>query len=109
MNATASDDNGIDRRMSGFGRLAKMAAQGRLDKMIERERRAREHEPPERNVPGPLEGDEAGGEGPTGGQAETSLAVDSTGQHVVVGMNDTRGFGLSPLSVSGFAYPMTAG
>jgi len=57
------NDNGIDRRMSGFGRLAKMAAQGRLDKMIERERRRREHKPSpeeeERNVPGPLEGDEA--------------------------------------------------
>jgi hypothetical protein len=99
------NDNGIDRRMSSSGRLARMAAQGKLDKLIEREERAEEREARrERNVPGPLEGDEAGGEGPTGGQAETSIAVDSTGQHVVVGMNDTRGFTLSPLSVSGFAY-----
>jgi len=40
----------------------------------------------------------------TGGQAETSLAVDATGQHVVIGFNDTRGFSLNPVSVSGFIY-----
>jgi len=40
----------------------------------------------------------------TGGQAETSMSVDSTGQHVIVGFNDTRGFSLNPLSVSGFMY-----
>lgn len=39
-----------------------------------------------------------------GGQAELSLAVDATGQHVVIGFNDTRGFALSPISVSGFMY-----
>src|SRR6185436_12732513 len=39
-----------------------------------------------------------------GGQAETSIAVDSTGQHVVIGVNDTRGFVLNPVSVSGYAY-----
>src|SRR5205085_2147890 len=43
-------------------------------------------------------------EGPAGGQAETSVAVDSTGQHIVVGFNDTRGFALNPTSVSGFMY-----
>jgi hypothetical protein len=37
-----------------------------------------------------------------GGQAELSVAVDSTGQHVVIGFNDTRGFALNPISVSGF-------
>src|SRR5882672_10846581 len=94
--------DGVDPRMSGSGRLARMATLGKLDKLIERaEERAAKHE---RNVPGPLEPDVAGEEGPTGGQAETSMAVDSTGQHIVVGMNDTRGFGLTPLSVSGFAY-----
>ena len=41
-------------------------------------------------------------EGPAGGQAETSIAVDSTGKHIVVGFNDTRGFDLNPISVSGF-------
>lgn len=39
-----------------------------------------------------------------GGQAETAMAADSTGAHVVIGFNDTRGFSLSPVSVSGFAY-----
>ncbi len=43
-------------------------------------------------------------DGPAGGQAEVSIAVDSTGQHIVVGFNDTRGFSLNPLSVSGFIY-----
>ncbi|HKC54723.1 MAG TPA: Ig-like domain repeat protein [Vicinamibacterales bacterium] len=100
-----ADGGGADLRMSGSGRLARMATLGKLDKLIEREELAHEREAThERNVPGPLEPDVAGEEGPTGGQAETSMAVDSTGQHVVVGMNDTRGFGLSPVSVSGFAY-----
>lgn len=103
-NAPGSAD-GVDPRMSGSGRLARMSTLGKLDKLIEREERAEEREAKhERNVPGPLEPDVAGEEGPTGGQAETSLAVDSTGQHIVIGMNDTRGFTLSPLSVSGFAY-----
>ena len=44
------------------------------------------------------------GEGPAGGQAEVSIAVDATGQHVVIGFNDTRGFSLNPLSVSGYMY-----
>ena len=43
-------------------------------------------------------------DGPAGGQAETSIAVDSSGQHIVVGFNDTRGFALNPMSVSGFMY-----
>src|SRR5438874_5413832 len=98
-----ADDGGVDHRMSGAGRLARMATLGKLDKLIEREKRVAEREARhERNVPGPTEPDIAGEEGPTGGQAETSIAVDSTGQHIVVGMNDTRGFTLSPLSVSGF-------
>ena len=43
-------------------------------------------------------------DGPAGGQAELSIAVDSTGQHIVLGYNDTRGFSLNPVSVSGFSY-----
>lgn len=35
------------------------------------------------------------------GQAETSIAVDKSGQHVVIGYNDFRGFSTNPLSVSG--------
>jgi hypothetical protein len=37
-------------------------------------------------------------------QAETTTAVDSTGQHVVVGFNDFRGFSTPTLSISGFMY-----
>src|SRR5260370_41400472 len=48
-------------------------------------------------------------DGPAGGQAEVSIAVDSTGQHIVVGFNDTRGFSLNPLSVSGFMYAHDGG
>jgi hypothetical protein len=43
-------------------------------------------------------------DGPAGGQAEVSIAVDSTGQHVVIGFNDSRGFALNPVSVSGYMY-----
>jgi hypothetical protein len=38
------------------------------------------------------------------GQAETSIAVDKTGQHVVIGYNDFRGFSGSPISLSGVLY-----
>jgi hypothetical protein len=41
---------------------------------------------------------------PKGGQAETSIAVDDSGKHVVVGFNDTRGWLLWPYSLSGFMY-----
>jgi hypothetical protein len=53
-------------------------------------------------IPNGDDGDEE--DGPTGGQAEVSIAVDVTGQHIVVGFNDTRGFALNPFGVSGFAY-----
>jgi hypothetical protein len=49
-------------------------------------------------------GEGEGGDGPAGGQAEVSIAVDSSGQHVVIGFNDTRGFALNPTSVSGYMY-----
>ncbi len=39
-----------------------------------------------------------------GGQAEYSIAVDSTGQHIVIGFNDTRGFNKSPFQLSGYYY-----
>ena len=31
-------------------------------------------------------------DGPSSTQSETSIAVDTTGQHIVIGFNDTRGF-----------------
>jgi len=44
-------------------------------------------------------------EGPVGTQSELSIAVDATGQHIVVGLNDFRGFSVGPvLSISGFMY-----
>jgi hypothetical protein len=44
------------------------------------------------------------GEGPNATQSEVAVAVDPTGQHVVIGFNDFRGFNVSPNSVSGFMY-----
>jgi hypothetical protein len=41
---------------------------------------------------------------PSQTQSETSIAVDSSGQHVVVGFNDFRGFALNPVTISGFMY-----
>ena len=41
---------------------------------------------------------------PAGGQAETSIALDTTGRHIVIGFNDAAGFGLNPISISGFKY-----
>jgi hypothetical protein len=43
-------------------------------------------------------------EGPAETQSETSIAIDSTGTHVVIGFNDFRGFRNNPVSVSGFMY-----
>lgn len=43
-------------------------------------------------------------EGPSGGQAELSIAVTPDGQYIVVGYNDTRGFSRNPVSVSGYMY-----
>jgi len=41
---------------------------------------------------------------PAGGQTETSIAVDTTGRHIVIGFNNAAGFGLNPISISGFKY-----
>ena len=52
-------------------------------------------------------GEEEGlSDGPPSTQSEVSIAVDATGQHVVVGFNDFRGFdnATNPLSLSGFMY-----
>jgi hypothetical protein len=43
-------------------------------------------------------------DGPSSTQSETSIAVDSTGQHIVIGFNDFRGFSQNPVSLSGFMY-----
>ena len=36
--------------------------------------------------------------------SETSIAVDATGNHIVIGYNDFRGFSLPAISLSGFSY-----
>ena len=53
--------------------------------------------------PGPLED---GGELPGGNQGELTIAIDDSGQHVVIGFNDFRGFvdGSDTLSISGFMW-----
>jgi hypothetical protein len=49
-------------------------------------------------------GSGVGQDGPGSTQSEMSVAIDPTGLHIVVGLNDFRGFNLSPVSVSGYAY-----
>jgi hypothetical protein len=101
-------------RMSSMGRLAHLAVTGQLEKVLAKARakaanRSAENgfvddEEPCDDEEEPCVGDDDEGDGPAGGQAELSIAVDSSGQHIVVGANDTRGFALNPTSVSGFAY-----
>ncbi len=57
-----------------------------------------------KRLPGGIGDDGEGEDGPAGGQAELAIAVDATGQHVLVGLNDTRGWDLNPLSLSGYAW-----
>uniref|UniRef100_Q029Z0 Glycosyl hydrolase, BNR repeat-containing protein n=1 Tax=Solibacter usitatus (strain Ellin6076) TaxID=234267 RepID=Q029Z0_SOLUE len=53
-------------------------------------------------------GQEGFQDGPGSTQSEMSIAVDTSGQHIVVGFNDFRGF-TNPQSVSGFAYSDNGG
>jgi uncharacterized repeat protein (TIGR01451 family) len=99
-----------DPRLSPMGQLAYLAGTGQLHELIDEARSAPDrslqviNQRPVDDEDDDDNGDDDEGEGPPGGQAELSIAVDSTGMHIVVGMNDTRGFALNPLSVSGFAY-----
>ncbi len=89
--------------MSAMGYLARLAATGRLDRALAKAQARAQGiglNPPTGGVPPDSDEDE----NPAGGQAEVTVAVDITGQHVVIGFNDTRGFSLNPVSVSGFAY-----
>ena len=54
-------------------------------------------------------GNEGFSEGPSGGQAEMAIAVDATGNNIVIGYNDTRGFSVSPNSLSGVAWSNNGG
>lgn len=91
--------------LSPMGRLARLAATGRLERQLAAARARARGAGRVPLVPGggpPPADDEF--DGPAGGQAEVTIAVDPTGQHVVIGFNDTRGFSLNPVSISGFAY-----
>ena len=60
-----------------------------------------EHSPDcEPRAPSTLGGEFSG----TATRAETSIAVDRSGQHIVIGYNDVRGFTATTVSVSGFSY-----
>ena len=92
------EDKGIeDDGMSTMGHLALVRARARE---FLRDRGATEAVQCDDN------GCETGEEdiGPASTQAETTIAIDPTGVHVVVGFNDFRGFNLNPLSLSGYAY-----
>ena len=94
--------DGIDEAgMSPYGRLARMAATGRLDAALERARDASGN-PVVPKVSAPFTGADDGTTLP-GGQADMSIAVDASGNNVVVVFNDGQGLALSPVSVSGFA------
>ena len=96
----------VDRWMSSMGRLGYRLSRGETTRarMGRRIRPAIDKElcPPTGecgdggDIPSP---DDA-----SGGQSETSIAIDVTGQHIVIGYNDSRGFNVDPVSISGFAY-----
>ncbi len=91
--------------LSPMGLLARLAATGRLERQLAAARARARGAGRVPLVPGggpPPADDEF--DGPAGGQAEVTIAVDPTGLHVVIGFNDTRGFSLNPVSLSGFAY-----
>src|SRR5438477_1478709 len=88
-----------DLHLSAMGRLARMVALARSHHPEAGAGRSFLARSDKFNPPADDDAD-----GPAGGQAELSIAIDVTGQHIVVGLNDTRGFNSNPNSVSGFAY-----
>ena len=102
------DATGIyEHGLSGFGLLARMASTGRLDAAIAKARLTGNVRVTTKVTP-PFQ-DEDDGTLIPGGQAEFTIAVDVTGNNVVAGFNDTRGFSLNPISVSGYAYSSNGG
>src|SRR5436309_7873614 len=90
-NSGTTGDTLTDRdieRMSAMGQLAHLAATGQLGSGIAK-------------VATTADG---GQNGVAGGHAQPSIAVDSTGQYIVIGTNNAAGFELNPISVSGFQY-----
>src|SRR5450631_3035128 len=102
------DATGIyEHGLSGFGLLARMASTGRLDAAIAKARLTGTAHVTTKMTP--TFRDEDDGTLIPGGQAEFTIAVDVTGNNVVAGFNDTRGFSLNPISVSGYAYSSNGG
>ena len=91
--------------MSGPGRLAHMSLDGRLDKIVQRAK----SKSGGRSVQGGYVDPGEDEEGPAGGQAETAIAVDVTGQKLVAGTNDSNGFNLVPYRLSGYSYSTDGG
>jgi hypothetical protein len=88
-------------RMSPMARLAQQHAHGAFRTESAPVERDCEHSPDcEPEAPWTLAGEVSG----AGTRAETSIAVDRTGQHIVIGYNDFRGFTPTTISVSGFSY-----
>lgn len=104
-------------RMSPMGRLAARAREAVEATATSRDARGRSlaaiDPPAERQDDDLCQNDPRcpGGlrEGPSGGQAELSIAIDETRQFVVIGFNDTRGFAKNPVSVSGFMFSTDGG
>lgn len=100
--ARAQDDSAVDDRMSDMGAMAQKAMQSLSTQQTSTNGFTTNSGGVGIIAPAsPQDDDVAHG---SGGQAETSVACDSTGQHIVVGFNDTRGFALNPTRVSGFMY-----
>jgi hypothetical protein len=103
--AVAADRPGrpSEDRMSAMGRIA-ARARAAIEATHGKARLGRRLDANCDNEPDCEGEDEFDADNVAGGQAELSIAVDSTGQHVVIGYNDTRGFALNPTSVSGVMY-----
>ena len=88
-------------RMSPMARLAQARSGGPFAPQVYTQGGNCEHSPDcEPQAPSTLVGELAG----AATRAETSIAVDKTGRHVVIGYNDFRGFTPTTVSVSGFSY-----
>lgn len=101
------DEIAVD-RLSSSGRIAHLAQTGELQRMVARARR-RNAEAGDRGLAATVaalgDDDEEEGEDDEspapGNQGELSIAVDASGQHVVLGFNDARGFTTNPNVLSG--------
>lgn len=100
--------DGIDESgLSDYGRLARMAASGRLDAPLARLREEGSQWAGAKVTP-PFTGPADGTTLP-GGQSDIAVAVDASGNNVVAVFNDGQGLALSPVSASAFAYSSDGG